>query len=214
MSIITALDASHTYEVGDTVHITRIISTGSSGTRIIFEAGVRPRHDHLAHDNVTRDYWGRGVVREAPTVSQDREEIILDEWGEDTGLARTVTVQERTGMIRVEMIDGPDASTLTAAVIAATRHLVGLSQAEFAPLVGVGRDSIKGWEAGKASPRAQAVSAILSLREQHDREVEAARAFATDGLPVSLGGDMPRGWYVAVAARLLDTHPDAALSWA
>ena len=104
---------------------------------------------------------------------------------------------------------------MSGAEIAATRHLLGLSQAEYAAELHVSRDAIKGWEAGTFGAKPGVVADIASLRAAHDREVARLADGAADGIPIEIpAGPKPRGWYVALGARVLDRHPDAILDWA
>lgn len=63
-----------------------------------------------------------------------------------------------------------------AAGMAANRKRLGLSAADFGLLVGATGQSIYAWEAGKATPRPQALTAIAALRGIGKREVDAKLA--------------------------------------
>ena len=103
---------------------------------------------------------------------------------------------------------------ITGAEIVATRHLLGLSQAEFADAIGVNRHAVKDWESGRFTARPGVATDILALRAQHDAEVDRLVAGAADGIPIELPDrPKPRGWYVALGARVLDRAPDAILHW-
>ena len=105
--------------------------------------------------------------------------------------------------------------TMTGAEIAATRHLLGLSQAELAQMLHVGRDAVKDWERGKFRARPGVVADLLALRTAHDTETDRLAAGARDGIPIGLpAGPRPRGWYLALGARVLDREPEAMLDWA
>ncbi|WP_345750136.1 helix-turn-helix transcriptional regulator [Microbacterium rhizophilus] len=104
---------------------------------------------------------------------------------------------------------------MTGAEIAATRQLLGLSQAELADMLGVSRDAVKSWESDKRNARPGVVADLSDLLAQHTREVERLTRGAADGIPIELpSGPKPRGWYVALGARVLDRVPDAMLTWA
>lgn len=103
---------------------------------------------------------------------------------------------------------------MSSAEIAATRHLLGLSQAELAADLGVSRHAVKNWEAGKFTARPEVVARLLPLRERHDREAARLIAGARDGIPIELpDGPRPAGWYLALGARVIDAVPDAMLEW-
>ena len=57
--------------------------------------------------------------------------------------------------------------------LAAQRHKLGLSAADFAALVGVSGQSIYKWEHGEARPRAKQLEAIAALRGIGKREAAA-----------------------------------------
>lgn len=104
---------------------------------------------------------------------------------------------------------------MSGAEIAATRHLIGLSQAELAAELSCSRDAVKDWESGKLTPRSTLTADIAALRTAHDREVARLADGAADGIPIELpAGPKPRGWYLALGARVLDRQPDAILDWA
>ncbi|MGI6878855.1 helix-turn-helix domain-containing protein [Microbacterium sp. gxy059] len=105
--------------------------------------------------------------------------------------------------------------TMTGAEIAATRHLIGLSQTELATMLGVGRHAVKDWESGRFNPRPGVVADLQRLRGEHDRETARLIDGAQGGIPIHLpSGPKPRGWYLAYGARILATVPDAMLEWA
>ncbi|MDR6867701.1 transcriptional regulator with XRE-family HTH domain [Microbacterium resistens] len=107
------------------------------------------------------------------------------------------------------------AEKMSGAEIAATRHMLGLSQSELAAALGVGRDAVKDWESGRFSARAGVVADLAALRETHDTEAIRLIAGARDGIPITLPrGPRPQGWYLALGARILAAEPDAMLDWA
>jgi DNA-binding transcriptional regulator YiaG len=67
--------------------------------------------------------------------------------------------------------EAPGAGTrFSAKGLAANRQRLELSAADFGRLLGVSGQSIYAWEAGKARPRAEAVTAIAALRSLGKRE--------------------------------------------
>lgn len=101
----------------------------------------------------------------------------------------------------------------TAAQIAASRHLIGLSQAELAEALSVNRHAVKDWESGRFVARPGVVSDLAALRAEHDAELEEMIAGAAQG-PVEVpSGPKARGWYLALGARLLDRLPTAQIDW-
>ncbi|ABR10499.1 HTH DNA binding protein [Microbacterium phage Min1] len=108
-----------------------------------------------------------------------------------------------------------DELRMTGAEIAATRHLLGLSQAELAADLGVNRHAVKDWESGRFTARPGVISDLVALRERHDKEAARLIVGAQDGVPIELPrGPRPAGWYLALGARVIDAVPDAMLSWA
>lgn len=58
------------------------------------------------------------------------------------------------------------------------------------------------------------ITDLQALLAQHTRDVERLTKGAADGIPLELpAGPKPRGWYVALGARVLDREPDAMLDW-
>lgn len=94
------------------------------------------------------------------------------------------------------------------AQIAATRHLIGLSQAELAEALNVNRHAVKDWESGRFTARPGVITDLAALRAEHDAELsELGQRFEVPS------GPRPRGWYLALAARLLDRDPHAEVEW-
>ena len=105
--------------------------------------------------------------------------------------------------------------TMTGAEIAATRHLLGLSQAELADMLGVNRHAVKDWESSRFNARPGVIADLAHLRAAHDAEVTRLTDGAQNGVVISLpDGPKPRGWYRALGARVIDRVPDAMLDWA
>lgn len=100
---------------------------------------------------------------------------------------------------------------------AAARHLVGLTQQEFGDRIGVSADTARNWESGKHAPSRHAQDAIAMLVQEHNTETARLRSQVSDhytsgaeGPPVitmQQRDGYPRGWYVALAARLYDGVP-------
>ncbi len=108
-----------------------------------------------------------------------------------------------------------DRATYTGAEVAATRHLLGLSQAELAAAVGVSRQTLNDWMSGKFSPSGDAGQRLAAVRAEHDREAARLIQGAADGVIIALpDGPKPRRWYLALGARVLAAEPDAMLDWA
>ncbi|MDR6268937.1 MULTISPECIES: helix-turn-helix domain-containing protein [Bacillati] len=104
---------------------------------------------------------------------------------------------------------------MSSAEVAATRKLIGLTLSELADELGVGISAVRDWERGRFSPREGLVRALLDLREVHDREVSRLLVAAVAGTPIHLpAGPKPKGWYLALGARVIDRFPDAILDWA
>lgn len=86
-------------------------------------------------------------------------------------------VRQRAGAIQT----GTDKSAtppnvrrrFSAARLAATRRMLGLSAAAFGALIGVTGQSIYKWEAGEARPRAKQLEAMASIRGIGKREAAA-----------------------------------------
>lgn len=105
---------------------------------------------------------------------------------------------------------------MSGAEIAATRHLLGLTRAEFAAKLGVkSPHTVKDWESGRLTARETLSADIHTIRSRHDAEVTRLATAAADGTIIALpGGPEPQGWYLAIGARILDRVPDAILDWA
>jgi len=71
--------------------------------------------------------------------------------------------------------EGP-ARRFSATRLAAQRHKLGLSAADFATLIGVSGQSVYKWEHGEARPRARQLEAIAALRGIGKREAAARLA--------------------------------------
>lgn len=98
--------------------------------------------------------------------------------------------------------------------LAATRHLLGLSQQDLADLLKVNRYTVRDWERGKHEPRAGVLHELELLRREHTEAVDVLAHAAADGEIIGLPqGPKPSGWYLAIGARILDRVPDAQLEW-
>ena len=103
---------------------------------------------------------------------------------------------------------------MSPAEVAATRHLLGLSQSELCDLLGIARSTLHDWERGKWRPSAGLQADLLALRAGHDADTERLTDGAEDGMIITLApGSHPLGWYVGLAARVLDRVPGAMLEW-
>ena len=103
---------------------------------------------------------------------------------------------------------------MSPAEVAATRHLLGLSQSELCDLLGIARSTLHDWERGKWRPSAGLQADLLALRAEHDVEVGRLTRGAAEGEVIALvPGSRPRGWYVGLGARVLDRVPGAMLEW-
>lgn len=103
---------------------------------------------------------------------------------------------------------------MSGAEIAATRHLLGLTRREFGAACGVSEQAVKNWENGSSEPYESRIVAVQALRSEHDAETARLAAGAADGVIISLpAGPRPRGWYLALGARVIDRVPDAMLAW-
>ena len=59
-----------------------------------------------------------------------------------------------------------------------------------------------------------AAAALTAVVERHDNEVdELLEAVSRDETVILPRGPMPTGWYVALAARVLDAEPSARVVW-
>ncbi|AUG28720.1 helix-turn-helix domain-containing protein [Microbacterium hominis] len=104
---------------------------------------------------------------------------------------------------------------MSGAEVAATRHLVGLTRVEFAEKLGVNPHTVKDLESGRLAPKTTGIySDIAALRARHDAEASRLSTGAAEGIPIALpASPEPRGWYLALGARVLDRVPDAMLTW-
>ena len=102
---------------------------------------------------------------------------------------------------------------MTPTQIAAIRRLLGLTADQLGEELGINPRTIRGWEAGKYAPSPSAEAALLALRAEHDAELDVLIAEAAAG-PVEVpSGPRERGWYLALAARLIDRLPGAMIEW-
>ena len=100
---------------------------------------------------------------------------------------------------------------MTAAEVACTRHLLGLTADQMGAALGVNPRTVRSWEAGRDKPSDTASAAVRNLRAEHDQEVE--RLAASDAVIYLPDGPRPAGWYKALGARVLDREPDAMIEW-
>lgn len=103
---------------------------------------------------------------------------------------------------------------MNGAEIAATRHLVGYSQAELGEALGVGRHAVKDWESARFTPRPGITDDLATIRAEHDEATALLINVAVTGKTIVLpNGPRPRGWYVALGARVLAVVPVAHIEW-
>lgn len=107
---------------------------------------------------------------------------------------------------------------LTPAEIAATRSLIGLNADQLSKTLQIGSRTVPRWETGALRISDSAATAVLDLRAQHDRDLSAAEAKSHGGTkPITLPrgtAERPASWWVAIAARLVDRHPNIEIHWA
>ena len=104
--------------------------------------------------------------------------------------------------------------SMSAAEVAATRKLIGLTLQEVADTLGVGITAVRDWERGRFVPRQSLADALLELRKEHDQAFFQLLEGAEDGLVIMLSrGPRPQGWYLALGARIIDRMPDVMLEW-
>lgn len=99
---------------------------------------------------------------------------------------------------------------MSAAMVASARHLLGLSQQEFADALSVSRHTVKDWESGRLAVRSTLILDISRLIAEHD---EDTRALGSTDPVVLPSGPKPRGWYAAVGARILAQDTAVDLRW-
>ena len=102
---------------------------------------------------------------------------------------------------------------MTPTQIAAIRRLLGLTADQLGEELGINPRTIRGWEAGKYSPSESAGQALLALRAEHDAELDDLIARAAQGTVEIPSGPRERGWYLALAARLIDRLPAVQIAW-
>ena len=108
---------------------------------------------------------------------------------------------------------GAGACPMTPAMIAATRRLIGLTVDQLAEALRVNPRTVRGWESGRYSPSDGPVRDLLELRGEHDAETDALTDAAQSGDVVLPDGPRPQGWYLALAARVLDRESGALVTW-
>lgn len=105
---------------------------------------------------------------------------------------------------------------LSSAEIRATRHLVGLSRKEFSQAVGVTEKTLYSWEAGSYRISDEPAQRIIALRAAHDAALIPLLDAAGE-MPISfpLGdtAEHPAGWWISLAARVLDRNPTAEIEF-
>lgn len=112
------------------------------------------------------------------------------------------------------MIEDETLPAVTPLEAAAMRKLVGLTNDGMAAVLKVNPRTIRSWESGRDRPSPSAAAALTAVVESHDNEVdELLEAVNRDETVILPRGPMPTGWYVALAARVLDAEPGARLVW-
>ena len=105
-----------------------------------------------------------------------------------------------------------DGGVLSAAEVAALRHLLGLSQAQLGGMLEVNPRTVRRWERGRSQPSPTAVEALWKLCDRHDalvrfyRRQDLVRVRQAEGWP-------PRGWFLAAAGRALAATPEIRVEW-
>ena len=105
---------------------------------------------------------------------------------------------------------------MTPEQISATRRLVGLTADQLGAKLSINPRTIRGWESGKYSPGPGATEALHDVRDAHDLDFQSCFEVAKGGDSVSFpegDGDRPNGWWLAIAARVIDRYPSATFHW-
>ena len=112
------------------------------------------------------------------------------------------------------MSENENLPAVTPIEVAAMRKLVGLTNDGLGAVLKVNPRTVRSWESGRDRPSEAAAAALTAVVERHDAEVdELLAAVSRDETVVLPRGPMPTGWYVALAARVLDAEPGARLVW-
>ncbi|NNG20482.1 hypothetical protein HJ590_13085 [Naumannella sp. ID2617S] len=111
---------------------------------------------------------------------------------------------------------------MSAAEFACWRHLLGLTLDELADELAVHPRTVRSWEVGQQSGGRPApvpdgvVSELAEMKREHDALVQRILD-AEDVMGIvrdkSAAAPMPRGWYVAAAARAMERDPDLMVEW-
>lgn len=105
---------------------------------------------------------------------------------------------------------------MSAAEFACWRHLLGLTLDELAETMGVNPRTVRAWEAGRDLIPERIRDELDALKARHDdlvtRYLDADEVI---GIVRDKAADtpMPRGWYVAAAARAMQSDPDLMVEW-
>ena len=103
---------------------------------------------------------------------------------------------------------------MSAAEVAAIRHLTGHTLDSLATHMGVNPQTPRRWESGRDRISETAATALLEVLAEHTALVEQMlNANTPIRLPRKPAGDRPRGWYVAAAARVMEVEPDTEIEW-
>ncbi len=113
-------------------------------------------------------------------VAQQRREI-AELKRRNTALERTVSDLQTRETKRLKagpsQADLPQGTRFSVRSLKAQRRKSGLSQADYASLVGVSRATIYNWESGSTKPSGKHLAALVSLRGLGKREALVARRY-------------------------------------
>lgn len=103
----------------------------------------------------------------------------------------------------------------TATEIAAERTLLGVGPADYSRLLGIDKSTIWGWEKGRQVPGPKYVSEIQRLRALHDASLAGLLEIAAEGktVEIEIEANHPRDWYLGLAARVRDRHPQIHIAF-
>jgi len=103
--------------------------------------------------------------------------------------------------------------------VAIRRHRLGLTLEELADAIGVNPRTVRAWESGRDPVPVRIRAELDVLAGEHDQTLADMIEHAEDHQVVGIFRDKgapvphPRGWYVAAAARAMDSHPDMVVAW-
>lgn len=110
------------------------------------------------------------------------------------------------------------AEGMTGAEMAAHRHLLGLSMSELADYRGLSDlKTMRDQEAGRTRVPEKTAAKLEELLIEHTQILERLTQGAAEGMVISIPrfGDEqhPKGFWLGLAARLIDRQPDVMLEW-